>query len=123
MSAAIIPFPSRPVRQEDARVSVPAKPPVLNTDADFLAAEREVLRLLHEFNTLPGIPDEYSDVWNQIDRAIGETLPRTLVQAAVKLRRLTCQYNGVEASWSVHVASLRLIEGYLSDLVARTSRA
>ena len=88
----------------------------LNGDADWLAAEREVLRLLDLGNGCEddAVMTRYSDAWNALDDVILKATPRTRVQAAVKLRRLMCLHNGVWLDHEPHRVAARQIEAFLT---------
>lgn len=70
----------------------------LNTDADFAAAETELLRLL-AVGIPKGTPDGewhvYQEAWWRLHEALITAEPRTAFQAAVILRRATCRDCGI----------------------------
>ena len=90
----------------------------LNGDADWLAAEREVLRLLDEVRSGAddATLDRYYHAWTTVDEAILKAIPRTPIQAATKMRRVLCKSQGVDVGWEPHRVAMRQIEAFLTGL-------
>ncbi len=131
-TAQIIPFPSHAAplppahpakhsRSKKLMASLPTKPPRLKTNEDWLAAEREVLRLYRESDAFENTPDDHCIAWNMVDEAILKTTPQTLIQIAVKIRRLTSEYGGMidECPWAPQETALRQVEAFLANALAQ----
>ena len=92
----------------------------LATDADFLAAEAELLRLLADAEeTLKTTPDEewgaVQAQWWAYHEALLTAEPRTPLQAAIVLRRVLCQHCGLSSGGSndMNLPAITRVAGFL----------
>ena len=96
----------------------------LATDADFAAAEAELVRLLADADeTLKTTPDdkwpEVQARWWAYHEALLTAEPRTPLQAAIVLRRVLCQHCGLPSgSNDMNLPAITRVAGFLTDVAA-----
>jgi len=96
----------------------------LATDADFLKAEAELVRLLADADeTLKTTPDdkwpEVQARWWAYHEALLTAEPRTPLQAAIVLRRVLCQHCGLPSgSNDMNLPAITRVAGFLASPAA-----
>ena len=102
----------------EPNASAAATPTIpLTTDADFLAAEAELERLmaLHDDANDDEVGDALAAQWRPIQHALLDAAPSSPLQAAVILRRLTCPRVGLKrgAPKDHHEGTIKRVIGFL----------